>query len=157
RFQLFHKHGHCEGGGLLRRDDEALILDFDTTEKRLRKRFKEFVEGHELSREVRIPLHEVATLSAGWGWGKPPCTLLLRVTRLAVLAGTPGSEEGQVQFFIPHEDRDEARRLVRSIGRPGTDNQSEGPGAAVARARREVAGPALGLLLGSVLGLLLWV
>src|SRR5262249_35949918 len=66
RFQLFHKHGHCEGGGLLRRDDEALILDFDTTEKRLRKRFKEFVEGHELSREVRIPLHEVATLSAGW-------------------------------------------------------------------------------------------
>jgi serine/threonine protein kinase len=154
RFERYDKDGHLETGGLLRRDDEALILEFDTTQKRLRKHFKEFVQGHELSREVRIPLHEVATLSFGWGWGRPPCTLLLQVTRLAVLAGMP-SEQGQVQLFIPHENRDEARRLVKSIGRPGSDNQGEWPGATVARARRAVAGPAWGLLLSSVLGLLL--
>jgi hypothetical protein len=118
------------------------------------KQFKEFFEGPELPSDVRIPLHDVATLSCGWGWGKPPCSLLLQVTRLAALAGTP-SKQGQVQLFIPRADRDEARRLVKSIGRPGKDQQREWPGA-IARARREVTVPGLGLLLSGVLGLLGW-
>src|SRR5262249_54397967 len=139
RFRLFHGEGP---GGLLRRDDDTLILEFEARQKSMWKHFKEFFEGPELPREVRIPLHEVASLSYGWGWGKPPCSILLQVTRLTVLADTPGSRQGQVQFFIPREDRDEARRLVKSIGRPGTDNQSEWSGATALRARRQVAGPA---------------
>jgi serine/threonine protein kinase len=154
RFWLFKGGG---SGGLLRREDNALILEFEKSarQKSMWKHFKEFLEGPELPEEVRIPLHEMAGLSYGWGWGKPPYSLLLRVTRLAVLAGTPSSQ-GQVELFIPHQDRDEARRLVKSIGRPGTDHHSESPGAAAVRARREVAGPAWGLLLSSVLSVLSW-
>jgi serine/threonine protein kinase len=151
RFRLFNQDGP---GGLLRRDDDALILEFETKKKTMWEAFKHFLEGPEVPHEVRIPLHDVAGLSYGWGWGKPPCKLLLQVTRLTVLSGTP-SKQGQVQLFIPYQDRDEARRLVKSISRSGTDNQSDRPGATVARARREVAGPALGLLLSSVLGVLL--
>jgi serine/threonine protein kinase len=154
RFRLFNRDGP---GGLLRRDDDALILEFEARSKSLLQRFnKEFFEGPGVPREVRIPLQEVATLSYGWGWGKPPYSLLLQVTRLAVLAGAPGSRQGQVRLYIPHADRDEARRLVKGIGRPGPENQSEWPGGAIARARREVAGPAWGLLVSSVLGLLMW-
>ncbi len=161
RFRLVYQVapgcGQQEGPfGLLRRDDDALILEFEPRQKNMWEQVKAYLGGPEPPPEVRIPLHEVATLSYGWGWGKPPCNLLLRVTRLAVLAGTPSSQ-GQLQLRIPHEDRDEARRLVKSVGRPGTENQSDWPGAAAARARREVAGPAWGLLLGSVLGLLVWV
>jgi serine/threonine protein kinase len=156
RFKLLLGNGAEGPGGLLRRDEHSLILEFETRPKGIWKQFKEFFEGPEAPGEIRIPLLEVATLSYGWGWGKPPYKLLLRVTRLAALAGTP-SKHGQVQLFIPREDRNEARRLVKSIGRPGTDNQSEWPGATVARARREVVGPAWGLLLGSVLALLMWV
>jgi len=154
RFRLLFSNGSEGPGGLLRRDDDALILEFEAKKKSTWKHLKEFFEGPDVPGEVRIPLHEVATLSYGWGWGKPPCKLLLQVTRLAALAGTP-SEHGQVRLFIPRQDREEARRLVKSIGRPGTDNQSEWPGTAIARARREVAGPALGLLLSGVLGLLI--
>src|SRR5262249_24326611 len=143
-------------GGLLRRDQDALILEFETSRKGMMwDYYKSFFEGSEVPREVRIPLHEVATLSSGWGWGKPPCTLLLQVTRLGALSGMP-SKQGQVKLLIPHEDRDEARRLVQSIGRAGLENQSEWLGTTLARARREVAGPAMGLLLSSLLGLLLW-
>jgi serine/threonine protein kinase len=150
RFHLFHGHGP---GGLLRRDGDALILEFESKKKGVWKWIK--AAGFDVPdgpHEVRIPLDEVASLSYGWGWGKPPCSLLLQVKRLAVLAGTP-SRQGQVQLFISHEDRDEARRLVKSIGLPGPNNQCESPGAA---ARREVAGPALGLLLSSGLGLFVW-
>ena len=156
RFRLLLPNRSDGPGGLLRRDEHALILEFETRPKSMWKQFKEFFEGPEAPREVRIALHDVATLSYGWGWGKPPYKLLLRVTRLAALAGAP-SKHGQLQLFIPREDRNEARRLVKSIGRPGTDNQSEWPGATAARARREVAGPAWGLLLSTVLGVLSWV
>ena len=133
RFQLYGG----QGSGLLRRDDEALILEFG------------------VQQELRIPLHEVVTLSYGWGWGKPPCKLVLQVRRLAVLGDMPSSQ-GQAQLYIPYADRDEARRLVKSVGRPGPGNYSESPGATVAWARREVAGPVLGLLISSVLSLLFW-
>ncbi len=154
RFQLIHENVYGPGG-LLRRDHDALILEFEARQKSMWDAFKVYLAGSEVPSEVRIPLHELAMLSYGWGWGKPPCKLLLQVTRLAVLGNTP-SKQGQVQLFIPHEDRDEARRLVKSIGRPGPENQGEWPGATVTRARREVAGPAWGLLLSSVLGLLHW-
>ncbi len=153
RFRVLHSEGP---GGLLRRDDNALILEFESKLTGMWKQVRELLVGPEGPHEVRIPLYEVAALSYGWGWGKPPCTLQLRVTRLAVLAGMPGSRQGQVPLFIPHTDRDEARRLVKSIGRPGPDNQSTWPSGTVAAARREVAGPAWGLLLSSVLGLLFW-
>jgi tRNA A-37 threonylcarbamoyl transferase component Bud32 len=159
RFRLVYKveTGAQQEGpfGLLRRDDDALILEFEARQKSMWEQLKVHLGGAEVPSEIRIPLHEVATLSYGWGWGKPPCKLLLQVTRLAVLAGAP-SNQGQLQLRIPHEDRDEARRLVKSIGRPGIDNQSQWPGATIARARREVSGPAWGLLLSNLLGLLIW-
>src|SRR5262249_48048244 len=98
-------------------------------------------------------LHEIASLSYAWGWGKPPCSLTLKVTRLATLAGMPGSEQGRVQFYIPPEERDEARALVESIRGPG----SAGSVSPVEQARQTVTPPALGLLATGVLGLLSWV
>jgi serine/threonine protein kinase len=153
RFRLFHPDNGR--GGLLRRDYDALIFEFETGKGEVWDAFKHLFGGSEVPREVRIPLREVATLSYGWGWGKPPRSLLLQVTRLAALAGMP-SNQGRVQLFIPNQDRDEARRLVKGLGRPDAEKQKESPGATVARVRREVAGPALGLLLSSVLGLFLW-
>jgi serine/threonine protein kinase len=154
RFRLFNSHNGI--GGLVRRDGDTLVLEFETSRKGMMwDYFKAFFVGSHVPQEVRIPLHEVATVSYGWGWGKPPRVLHLQVTRLATLAGLP-SKQGQLQLFIPPEDRDEARRLVTSMGRPGWENHSEWPGGAIARARREVAGPAWGLLLSSVLGLVTW-
>src|SRR5262249_2361631 len=84
--------------GLARRDDDALILEFVEVDKTHWGHSHSPKEGK--PQEVRIPLHEVASLAYGWGWGKPPCSLILKVTRLATLADLPGSNQGQVELGI---------------------------------------------------------
>lgn len=145
RFQLFH---HAGPGGLIGRDADALVLEFESARKSIWQHFKAFFEVGDVPHTVRIPLHEVAALSYGWGWGKPPRSLMLRVTRLAALANVPGSQQGQMTLFIPREDRDEARRLVDSVGRRSTTARGE--------AEREVAAPAWGLFLAGATGLFTW-
>ncbi len=154
RFRLINNNGP---GGLLRRDEDTLILELESQAKSVWAYFKAFFEGRDLPSEVRIPLHEVATLSYGWGWGKPPCLLQLQVTRLAALANMPGNQQGHMRLFIPYQDRDEARRLVESLGRQDPYREDDLPGGVRGAAQREVAGPGLGLLLGSVLNMLAWV
>jgi serine/threonine protein kinase len=161
RFQIYTGGGdkNAAASGMLRRDDDALILEFDFARKSVWKKFQSFFKEPGLPQEVRIPLHEVASLSYGWGWGKPPCSLILKVTRLAALAGMPGSGQGRVELHIPREDRDEARSLVESIMGPAAANRgpgSAGPLSPAARARQEVAAPALGLLATGVAGLFSW-
>src|SRR5262249_36547921 len=107
--------------------------------------------------EVRIPLHEIASLSYGWGWGAPPRSLDLKAIRLATLAGMPGSQFGQVRLVIPREDPPAARRLVAGIAPAPSDGS--GPGSADAlfdheKARLEARAPAVGLLAASVVTLL---
>jgi serine/threonine protein kinase len=139
-------------GGLLSRDDEALIVEFDLAPKG--SFWAQSQKG--VPREVRIPTHEIASLAFGWGWGKPPCSLILRVNRLTILAGIPASKQGQLELRIPHADRDDARRLVESFapgtstgGGLGSEGQSE-------QARADVGAPALGLLATGVLTFLFW-
>jgi serine/threonine protein kinase len=145
--------------GLVSRDEAALILEFEYANKNVWKKFKSFVQGSEQPQEVRVPLEHVWSLSYGWGWGKPPRSLLLKVTRLAVLASVPGSQQGVVQLFIPRDDRDAARRLVESIARATAHGDGPGPVGELfnrERAREAVALPAAGLFATGVTTLLSW-
>jgi hypothetical protein len=146
RFEIFDASGTGVASGLVCRDDGALIVEIESAKKKYKSFFKEPGQPQ----EVRIPLHEIASLSYGWGWGKSPRWVILKVTRLAALAGMPGSGQGRVQLYIPREDRDAARSLVESIRGPA-------PVSPVERVRQEVAPPALGLLATGVVGLLWWV
>src|SRR5262249_31899129 len=124
------------------------------------KKNKRFVKEPGQPQEVRIPLHEIASLSYGWGWGKPPRSVILKVTRLATLAGMPGSGQGRVQLFIPREDRAEARALVESIMGPASANWGQGSAGSLSQvdqARQKVATPAMGLLATGVVALFSWV
>jgi serine/threonine protein kinase len=160
RFEIFVPREHkVLARGLVRRDEEALILEFEGARKNMWKKFKSFFKEPELPQEVRIPLDEIASLSYGWGWGMPPRSLILQVSRLATLAGMPGSEFGQVQLCIPRQDRAAARRLVEGIA-PAI-SEGGGPGSAGALLDREkaqlaVEAPAVGLLATGVVTLLFW-
>ena len=155
-----------EGGGevlvrgLMRRDEEALILEFEFAKFNLLKKFKDFLKEPGRPQELRIPLHEIAWLSPGWGWGRPPRSLILRVTRLSALAGMPGTTQGQVKLFIPRADRSAARRLIEGIAH--MKFETGGPDSTGAlfdrdQARSEVGVPATGLLVSGVLTLFSWV
>jgi serine/threonine protein kinase len=147
RFQILSADGmeHELASGLLSRDDEALIVEVESA----KKKFKSFFKEPGQPQAVRIPLSDVTSLSYGWGWGRPPRLVVLKVARLSALAGMPGSGQGRVQFAIPEEDRNEARGLVESIRGPAPASWD--------RARQAVAPPALGLLGSGAVGLLLWV
>jgi hypothetical protein len=136
-----------------------LILGFEFAKGSLLKKFKAFLKEPGLPQEVRIPLHEIAWLSPGWGWGRPPRSLILRVTRLSALAGMPGTKQGEVQFFIPRADRPAARRLIESIAQVTVESGGPDPTGALFdhdQARSEISAPATGLLLSGVLTLLFW-
>jgi hypothetical protein len=138
--------------GMVSRDEEALILEFESAKRKYKSFFKE--PGR--PQVVRIPLQQVASLCYGWGWGKPPCSLILKVTRLSDLAGMPGSSQGRARFLILREDRDEARALVESIMGPACVGP-KGSLFSVEQARQIVKPPAVGLLATGALGLLWWV
>jgi hypothetical protein len=146
--------------GLISRDEGALILGFEYAKRLLKKKkFRAYVKEPGRSHELRIPLHEIAGLSPGWGWGRPPRSLLLRVTRLSALAGLPETQYGEVQLFIPRADRPEARRLIESIAPATFETGAPNATGALfdhARARWEIRVPAIGLLVSGVLTLLFW-
>jgi tRNA A-37 threonylcarbamoyl transferase component Bud32 len=158
RFQIYNPDGggDVQASGIVRRDDEALILEFDFAKKKYKSFFKEPGQPQ----EVRIPLFEITSLSYGWGWGKPPCRLILKVTRLAALAGMPWSKQGRVNLFIPREDRAEARTLVESIMGPASANRGHGSAGLLSQvdeARQDVVTPAMGLLATGVVALFSWI
>jgi hypothetical protein len=142
----------------MRRDDNALFLEFEFARKSLMRKFKDFFEEPDKPQEVRIPLDDITSLSYGWGWGKPPFSIDLKVRRLAALAGTPGSQLGQVRLYIPRDDRDLARQLVEGIAHAGfLSHGPRLPPTDRARARQAVAVPALGLAAAGVLGVASWI
>jgi hypothetical protein len=145
-------HDHVAARGLLNRDDDALIVEFECANKKLWKKFKDFFQGQGADgpQEVRIPLHQIASITYGWGWGRPPRSLIVTVKRLSLLAAIPGSSQGQVQLYIPREDRPAARRLVESVtgAAPAVDRK---------QARMEVAVPSAGLFITGLTALLCWV
>jgi serine/threonine protein kinase len=136
--------GSVLANGMVCRDDDALILEVEFAKKKFQSFFKESGKPQ----EVRIPLDEVTALAYGCGWGKPPHSVIVKVSRLSALGGIPGSRQGRVELVIPAEDRDEARSLVESIRGPLPLDRE--------RAKREIALPALGLLASGTAGLLIW-
>src|SRR5262249_36805650 len=153
RFHITRPHPHnneVAARGLLSRDADALILEFEVPKKNMWKKFKDFFQDPGRPQEVRIPLHQIASITYGWGWGRPPRSLIVKVKRLSVLAGMPGSAQGQVQLYIQSEDRLEARRLVESITGvpPAVDRE---------QVRQEIAVPSAGLFLTGLATLLSWV
>ncbi len=152
-------HNHeVAARGLLNRDDNALIVEFEFTKKNVWKKFKEFFQ--ELRpHEVRIPLDQIASLTYGWGWGRPPRSLIVTVKRLSILAGMPGSKQGQLQLYIQREDRSAARELVESITGEKSTGAEPGPTHVVydrEQARLEVGAPAVGLFVTGLVTLLCW-
>jgi hypothetical protein len=145
--------------GLLNRDDNALIVEFEFTKKNVWKKFKELFQEPDRPHEVRIPLDQVASLSYGWGWGRPPRSLILKVKRLSTLGGMPGSKQGQLQLYIQREDRSAAREMVESITGATSSGAEPGPARAVydrEQARLEVGAPAVGLFVTGLVTLLCW-
>jgi serine/threonine protein kinase len=155
-----HPYNHeVAARGLLNRDDNALIVEFEFAKKNVWKKFKDFFQEPDRPHEVRIPLDQVASLTYGWGWGRPPRSLLVKVKRLSILAGMPGSKQGQVQLYIQREDRSAARELVESITGATSAGAEPGPAHAVydrEQARLEVSAPAVGLFLTGLVTLLCW-
>jgi hypothetical protein len=147
--------------GVLRRDEQALIVELDYIKKSFLKKFEEsFFKGAGPVQEFRIPFSEIASLTCGWGWCKPPRSLLLRVDRLAVLAGMPGSRQGQVQLMIEPQDRPAARELLVSIARDSSEGGGPDPLGALfdrEQARSAVRTAATGLFLSGLVTLLSWV
>src|SRR5262249_62105899 len=134
---------HVGAGGLVSRDGEAVMLEYESAKRKYKSFFKEPGQPQ----AVRIPLLQVASLSCGWGWGKPPCSLILKVTRLSALAGMPGSSQGRARFLILREDRDEARALVESIMGPAFLDPKQGSAGAlssVEQVRQAINAPAAG-------------
>jgi tRNA A-37 threonylcarbamoyl transferase component Bud32 len=159
RFDIRTQGGEVAARGLMTRDHEALILEFEFAKKSLLTKFKAFVKEPGRPQELRIPLYEIASLVPGWGWGTPPRLLILRATRLSALAGMPETKQGQVQLFIPRADRAAARRLVESITQGTSESGGPDPTEALfdrGQARSEVAIPATGLLVSGVLTLFSW-
>src|SRR5262249_51114110 len=77
------------------------------------------------------------------GGGKPS-------SRLSVLAGIPGSTQGQVQLYFQREDRLAARRLVESVTGATPAGAPPGPASNFydrEQVRLEVAVPSAGLFL----------
>src|SRR5262249_17087320 len=147
RFDIRTEGGEVAARGLISRDEEALILGFEFAKGSLLKKLKAFLKEPGRLQELRIPLHEIASLSPGWGWGRPPRSLILRVTRLSALAGVPGTEQGEVQLFIPRADRPAARRLIESIAQVTVETGGPDPTGALFdrdQARSEIPVPADG-------------
>jgi hypothetical protein len=144
--------------GLLNRDADALIVEFEFPKKKVLKKFKDFFPEPGRPQEVRIPLDQIASLTYGWGWGSPPRSLIVKVKRLSALAGIPGSTQGQVQLYIQHEDRLAARRLVESITGSPTGTPP-GPASHVydrEQVRQAIAAPSAGLFVTGLVTLLSW-
>jgi serine/threonine protein kinase len=157
RFEIHTEHVGLTAGGLIRRDENTLILEIEMLTKK--KRFLSFWKGREGPHEVRIPLDDVASITYGRGWGSPPWSLILQMTRLASLAEVPGSRGGKIELYIPAEDRTAARRLVDSLALPESEYGRPGLVQAISdheQARREVRAPAVGLLVTGVVTFLSW-
>src|SRR5262249_26679200 len=95
-----------------------------------------------------------------WGWGRLPRSLIVKVKRLSVLAGIPGSKQGQLQLYIQREDRPAARRLVESITSASPAGSGPGPASQVydrEQVQLEVAVPSVGLFLTGLATLLSWI
>lgn len=144
--------------GMAHLDAESFILEFEKPQTNLFEKFKSFFKDTVNPQEKRIPLQEIASLSYGWGWGKPPCSIILCVRRLAVLSGMPGASQGRVRLHIASGDQDAGRQLVEAIARTNRMDQGLCPASwDRARARQAVAGPALGLVGTGVMALVSWV
>jgi hypothetical protein len=155
-----HPHGHeVAVRGLLHRDDSALIVEFEFAKKNVWKKFKDFFQEPGRPQGVRIPLDQIVLLNYGWGWGRPPRSLIIKVRRLSALGGMPGSKQGQVQLYIQREDRPAARQLVESITRPALAGSGPGPATQVhdrEQPQQDLAIPSAGLFLTGLLMLLSW-
>src|SRR5262249_22933511 len=66
--------------GMVRRDDDFLILEVEFA-----KKFLSFFKESGKPQEVRVPLDEVTGLTYGCGWGKPPHSVIVKVSRLGAL------------------------------------------------------------------------
>jgi tRNA A-37 threonylcarbamoyl transferase component Bud32 len=159
RFETYTEAGEVAVRGLISRDEEALILGFEVVKSGLLRKFKAYLKEPGRSLELRVPFDEIASLSPGWGWGRPPRSLLLRVTRLSALAGMPETQQGEVQLFIPRADRSAARRLIESIAPATVDTaglDETGAHFDPARDRWALRLAATGLLVSGVLTLVFW-
>src|SRR5262249_35004303 len=106
RFHIPTPHGdQVAVRGLLHRAEDSLLVEFEFVKPNMWKKFKDFFQDPDPGRpkEVRIPLEQIASLTYGWGWGRPPRSLILKTRRLSALAGIPGSKLGELPLYVERE------------------------------------------------------
>ncbi len=98
--------GLAECQGLIRPEDDALVLEFQTQDN-----FFGVIRGEPKS--VRIPLADLESVELRGRWFKR--TLVIRARSLMSLAGLPGSKQGRVDLEIARADVLAAERLVAGV------------------------------------------
>ena len=98
--------GLAENSGLLRLDDDALVLEFESKDGVL-ELLRSGVQ------QLRVPLKELEALHwrPGWLGGK----LELAVRSMSVIDGIPGAAQGVVTFKIARKHRDRAVGLAANV------------------------------------------
>ncbi len=143
--------------GLVRLEEENLVLEF-MVEDALENNSKTPI------REKCIPLNEIASLSLDQGWG---AKLVIRATRLSVLAGIAGADQGQVKLSIAANDRPAAHELVSAFMQrrffPGSGSVPQGrlahgvpPNLNLELIHLDAKGPAAGLIVTAIIAALAW-
>ena len=143
--------------GLVRLEDEHLVLEF-MVEDALENNSKTPI------REKCIPLNEIASLSLDQGWG---AKLVIRATRLSVLAGIAGADQGQVKLSIAANDRPAAHELVSVFMQrrffpgvpsapPGRQPHEAPPNLNLELVHMDAKGPAAGLIVTAIVAALAW-
>jgi hypothetical protein len=148
----FTVHGEYTGGkkaqGLIHRDEEALIVEFEESGWFGKGEFK----------EVTIPLKEITALYLRRDWGDGSMVMVIKTARLRALWDLPSSYHGRGKLPIPREERDAALQLIDSIMPPAPEaakgRDRAGMLSGVERARLDVSLLATGLLLTGVMALL---
>ncbi len=153
-----HEGDFVHAKGLVRLEDDSLVLEF-MTEGALESNSKTPIQ------EKRIPLNEIASLSLDRGWGTK---LVIRTTRLSILAGVAGADQGQVKLAIATDDWAAAHELVSTFmqrryfpGSPGLPrgrySREARPNLNLELVHLDAKGPAAGLIVTAIFAALAWV
>lgn len=111
---------HCRVRGLLRLEEDELILEF-------RESFLDYTTGkmEQSETEIRslsVPLEQIASLEFRRHWlllGR----IVLETHSLRALEGLPNASSGKLVLRVAYRDRDRARELCAAAGSALADQQ----------------------------------
>ncbi len=106
QFQNDVNHGFQTAGGLIKLEDEQLVVEYQTKDA-----FLEVIKSD--VKEVRIPLRELQSVEFKKGWFSSK--ILLEGRSMWVLNDLPGADQGECALKIKRKDKKDAENLVSKI------------------------------------------